>query len=170
MTQEELLQLIKRKDQLALAALYDRYGRSLFAIIFHQVRHRERAEEILEEAFARIWKNIGHYSSADGRLFTWLVAQTRKTLAEQKNTVADAEAFPNFIHMQRTPRFTGQVDSIGANEFAKRLKPKCIQTFELLFFRAKSPSTTATELGLTEPQVVTQNRQCLLDLRNFLES
>lgn len=170
MTQEELLQLIKRKDHLALAALYDCYGRSLFAIIFHQVRHRDRAEEILEEAFGRIWKNIGHYSSADGRLFTWLVGQTRKTLADHKNTIADAEEIPNFIHMQRAPQFAGQVDSIGAREFVKRLKPKCIQTFELLFFRAKSPSAAAAELSLTESQMVAQNRQCLLDLRNFLES
>ena len=67
MTQEELLPLIRTKDQRAFTHVYDMYSRSLFAVINNLVRDREEAEDVLQEVFVKIWKNIDSYNESKGR-------------------------------------------------------------------------------------------------------
>ena len=38
---------------------------------------RELSEDILQEAFLKIWNNFSNYDSTKGRLFTWMLNITR---------------------------------------------------------------------------------------------
>jgi RNA polymerase sigma-70 factor (ECF subfamily) len=61
------------------------------------------------------------------------------------------------------------IDSIGIQEFVKKLKPKCIQIINLLFFKGYTQQEVADELEIPLGTVKTQNRNCINDLRNFLQ-
>jgi RNA polymerase sigma-70 factor (ECF subfamily) len=50
-----LLQRIAAHNTAALAELYDRHSRLLFGLILRIVRDRGEAEDILQEAFGRVW-------------------------------------------------------------------------------------------------------------------
>ena len=61
MTQDELLVLIYKKDEKAFTHLYDMYSKSLFSVINVLIKNREEAEDVLQDVFVKIWKNIDSF-------------------------------------------------------------------------------------------------------------
>jgi RNA polymerase sigma-70 factor (ECF subfamily) len=174
MTQEELLPLLLRKEERAFTQLYDMYSKSLFSIITNLINDREEAEDVLQEVFVKIWKNIETYNQSKGRLYTWMLNITRNTAIDklrskgfnnsQKNLSSD-----NFVHLlDDSNKLTNRIDSIGLRDFVKKLKPKCIQLIDLLFFKGFTQQEASDELEIPLGTVKTQNRMCMNDLRNFL--
>ena len=175
MTQEELLPLLLRKEEKAFTQLYDMYSKSLFSIITNLITNREEAEDVLQEVFVKIWKNIETYNQSKGRLYTWMLNITRNTAIDklrskgfnnsQKNLSSD-----NFVHLlDDSNKLTNRIDSIGLREFVSKLKPKCIQLIDLLFFKGFTQQEASEELIIPLGTVKTQNRMCMNDLRKFLK-
>ncbi|MGL2966149.1 RNA polymerase sigma factor [Flavobacterium sp. XGLA_31] len=175
MTQEELLPLLLQKEERAFNQLYDMYSKSLFAIITNLIKDREEAEDVLQEVFVKIWKNIDTYNQSKGRLYTWMLNIARNTAIDklrskgfnnsQKNLSSD-----NFVHLlDDSNKLTHLIDSIGIREFVKKLKPKCIQLIDLLFFKGFTQQEASEELAIPLGTVKTQNRMCMNDLRNYLK-
>ena len=174
MTQEELLPLILKKDDRSFTILYDMYSKNLYGIIYNLIKDKEEAEDILQEVFVKIWKNIESYNESKGRFFTWILNIARNTTIDklrskgfnnsQKNLSSD-----NFVHLlDQSNKLTNKIDTIGIQEFVKRLKPKCIQIIDLLFFKGYTQQEASDELEIPLGTVKTQNRNCINDLRNFL--
>ena len=70
MTQEEILPLILQKSDQGFTKLYAMYNKSLFAVISNLIKEQEEAEDVLQEVFVKIWKNIDSYNETKGRLYT----------------------------------------------------------------------------------------------------
>lgn len=174
MTQEEILSLIHKKDEKAYTLLYDMYAKSLFAIISNLLKEKEEAEDVLQEVFVKIWKNIDSFSESKGRFYTWMLNIARNSAIDKlrskgfnngkKNLSSD-----NFVYlMDDSNKLNHKIDSIGIQEFVKKLKPKCIQIIDLLFFKGYTQQEASDELEIPLGTVKTQNRNCINDLRNFL--
>ena len=175
MTQEELLPLILKKDDRAFTLLYDMYSKSLFSVISNLVKETEEAEDVLQEVFVKIWKNIETYNESKGRFFTWILNIARNTTIDklrskgfnnsQKNLSSD-----NFVHLlDDSNKLINRIDTIGIREFVNKLKPKCIQLIELLFFQGYTQQEASDELEIPLGTVKTQNRNCINDLRTYLQ-
>mgnify|MGYP006384210501 FL=1 len=175
MSQEELLELIYKKDERAFTHLYDMYSKSLFSVINVLVKNREEAEDVLQDVFVKIWKNIDSYHESKGRFYTWILNIARNTSIDklrsknfnnsQKNLSSD-----NFVnYFEDSSKLADKVDTIGLQEFVKRLKPKCIQIIDLLFFKGYTQQEASDELAIPLGTVKTQNRNCINDLRNYLK-
>ena len=175
MTQEELLPLLLRKEEKAFTKLYDMYSKSLFSVITNLIKDREEAEDILQEVFVKIWKNIDTYNQSKGRLYTWMLNIARNTTIDklrskgfnnsQKNLSSD-----NFVHLlDDSNKLINRIDSIGIKEFVNKLKPKCIELIDLLFFKGFTQQEASEELEIPLGTVKTQNRTCMNDLRKFLK-
>ena len=76
-TEEELVFLLKKQDQQAFSYLYDNYAAALNGVIFRMVEDKNLAEDILQEAFVKIWNNFASYDTSKGRLFTWMLNLTK---------------------------------------------------------------------------------------------
>ena len=175
MTQEELLQLIYKKDEKAFTHIYDMYSKSLFSVINVLMKNREESEDVLQEVFIKIWKNIDSYNESKGRFYTWMLNIARNSTIDklrsknfnnsQKNLTAD-----NFVNqLEDSNKLVNLVDSIGIQEFVKKLKPKCIQLLDLLFFKGYTQQEASEELEIPLGTVKTQNRNCINDLRTYLQ-
>ena len=171
MTQEELIPILIKKDDRSFTLLYDNYSKSLYGVIFTLIKDREEAEDVLQEVFVKIWKNIDSYNESKGRLYTWMLNIARNTSIDklrskgfnnnQKNLSAD-----NFVHiLDDNSKTINQIDAIGIKEFIKKLKPKCIQIIDLLFFKGYTQQETSDELEIPLGTVKTQNRNCMNELR-----
>lgn len=68
-----LLEKVKTRDHAAFALLVRRYQPYAYALAMRFVWDREEAEDIVQDAFVRVWENIGSYRS-DERFTTWLYA------------------------------------------------------------------------------------------------
>lgn len=72
-----LIDRIARRDQQALAQLYDRYCRLLFTLILRILRDRGEAEDVLQEVFVRVWDRADRYDPALGVPAAWLARISR---------------------------------------------------------------------------------------------
>src|SRR5258708_38821296 len=60
-TDSELMQRVCAGDEDAFAAIVDRYKNSLVNYLTHLLRSRERAEDVAQEAFVRLYRNAERY-------------------------------------------------------------------------------------------------------------
>jgi len=175
MTQEELLPLIYKKDDKAFTILYDTYAKSLLGVISAFLKDQEEAEDALQEAFIKIWKNIETYDESKGRLFTWIVTMARNTAIEKlgsKNNTTNIKNLTtdNFVHLLDSYGAKNtKIDTIGIQEFVKKLKPKCIKMIDLLFFKGFSQQEASEELDIPLGTMKNQNRNCIQELRTLLQ-
>lgn len=81
--EEELVKSLKQNSRKSFEYLYDNYSASLLGIISKIIKDTEKSEDILQDVFVKIWRKIGDYDPAKGRLFTWMVNIARNTAIDQ---------------------------------------------------------------------------------------
>ena len=175
MTQEELLPLLHKKDQKAFTALYDMYSKNLYGVIFTILKDKEESEDILQEVFVRIWKNLDSYNEAKGRFFTWMLNIARNACIDKLRSKGHANSLKNlsidnFVYVfENNTSVINRIDAIGIKDFIKKLKPKCIRLIDLLFFKGYTQQEASEELEIPLGTVKTQNRNCINELRSILQ-
>jgi RNA polymerase sigma-70 factor (ECF subfamily) len=66
-------------DREAFRALYARYSAPLFSLAVRIMGDVGEAEEALQDAFVKIWRNAASFDSRRSRPFTWAVTILRRT-------------------------------------------------------------------------------------------
>lgn len=66
-----------RGERFALRALYEREGRWLLGVAMRIVRDRERAEDVLHDAFIQVWHHAATFEPALGSGRGWLYTVVR---------------------------------------------------------------------------------------------
>ncbi len=74
-TLDDLLQRTAAGDQAAFRMLYEQSAGTLFAVCLRIVRHRRLAEELLREAYVRIWERAREHEP--GSALSWMIAIVR---------------------------------------------------------------------------------------------
>lgn len=64
-------------DQEALAELYDRYGGLAYAVALRILDDPGRAEDVVQDAFLKLWNNAAQFDRGRGSLRTWLITAVR---------------------------------------------------------------------------------------------
>ena len=68
-----LLARISQSDRQALEALYDRYGRRVFALAARVLNDPEASEEVTQDVFLSVWRRVDSYRPGKGKFTTWLL-------------------------------------------------------------------------------------------------
>ncbi len=174
-TEEELILGIRNKDQVMFGYLYDHYCGSLFGIIRRIVPEEESAEDILQEAFVKIWNNIGSYDAGKGRLFTWMVNLTRNlsidhTRSKLYKTGLKNQGLSNSVNkINRQQSVAQNTDQIGLKTVVEKLKPGYKELIDLLYFGGYTQDEVAKELNMPLGTVKTRTRAALQQLRELMK-
>jgi RNA polymerase sigma factor (sigma-70 family) len=73
LSDEALVALVARGEEDALAALYDRFGRTAYGLALRVVRDPALAEDVVQEAFLSLWRTAGRFVPERSRAGTWLL-------------------------------------------------------------------------------------------------
>jgi RNA polymerase sigma-70 factor (ECF subfamily) len=68
----DLIDRTARGDAQAFSALYARYARPVFGVLYRLAGRRALAEEWLQEAFTRVWLAAGTHDPARGAVRSWI--------------------------------------------------------------------------------------------------
>jgi RNA polymerase sigma-70 factor (ECF subfamily) len=68
----QLVSAAKAGDAPAFEELVNRYERKIFRLAMNITQNREDAEDVMQEAFLKSFKNLDHFQG-DSRFYTWLV-------------------------------------------------------------------------------------------------
>ena len=71
---QSLLSRVALGDRKAFRALYDAAAPSLFGVALRILKRRDRAEDVLQDAFLGAWRHAGRYAEGRGSVKTWLLA------------------------------------------------------------------------------------------------
>jgi RNA polymerase sigma-70 factor (ECF subfamily) len=74
---DSLLMRIALGDHAAFRSLYDATAGRLFAISIRIVRDRSLAEDVLQEAYVRIWERARRFDPTRGNASAWIIAIVR---------------------------------------------------------------------------------------------
>jgi RNA polymerase sigma-70 factor (ECF subfamily) len=82
-TDEELVRRVQYGDTAALETLYSRYGRVVYSFAVRIVGDGQTAEEILQEAFVRTWRQAETFRTVRGNYASWLLSITHNLAIDE---------------------------------------------------------------------------------------
>ncbi len=72
LTDADLMTRVAARDKRALEELYDRYSAAALGLALKMLGERNTAEEIVQEAFWRVWKRATTFELGRGQFTAWL--------------------------------------------------------------------------------------------------
>jgi len=166
---------LQRKDQQAFSYLYDNYAAALNAVIFRMVDNKELAEDILQEAFVKIWNNFTSYDKTKGRLFTWMLNLTRnltidtlrsKGYKKQTKISSDENSVSN---LKDGNSGIEKFDTLGLTKQLSTLKADQRQIIDMAYFSGFTQDEISKHMGIPLGTVKTKMRAAILELRKQIQ-
>ena len=73
LSDEAVVALTARSDEVALAELYDRFGRTAFGLALRVLRDEALAEDAVQEAFLGVWRGASRFIPERAKASTWIM-------------------------------------------------------------------------------------------------
>ncbi|HEY4148832.1 MAG TPA: sigma-70 family RNA polymerase sigma factor [Chitinophagaceae bacterium] len=173
-TEQELVALLKAKDDSSFSYLYDHYSGALYSIILQIVVDQQMASDTLQEVFVNIWKKIESYDSSKGRLFTWMLNVARNLSIDTVRSRAYQNNRKNQDLTDSSYDKAGAgiqpgLDSIGLKKAVEKLKTEHRVLIDLAYFKGYTHEEIAEAEQLPLGTVKTRIRSALIQLRAYLK-
>lgn len=171
----ELLRQIAGGDEVALAALYDRYKSILFSLIFRILHSQSEAEDILQDVFIQVWQKATAFDEERGRAFTWLVTLARSRSIDRLRQLGSRERTATEASRAAPEEWTDAVeDAIKSEQSAvvrkalAELPEEQRRTLLLAYFEGLTQTEIAEKLNAPLGTVKTRMRSGMIKLRELL--
>ena len=180
LTDLELLSRIGASDRDALAALYDRYGRRVFALAARILNDPATSEEVAQDVFLSIWRRGQSYSPDKGRFTTWLfsiahnrtIDELRRRRRDRNREGEDVDGHLDIMSNDISP----DDSAVAQDEYAqvrvalRSLPGEQREVVELSYFKGLTQAEIAEKTGQPLGTVKTRMRLALKKLRGALVS
>ncbi len=171
--ESELVMLLKQRQELAFSYLYDHYSASLYSVIVSIISDRELSNDILQDVFVKIFRQIDTYDTTKGRLFTWMLNVAR-------NASIDAVRSKNYQQSQQNRELTENTsetggstqtntDKIGLRKIVNKLKEEYRVLVELSYFEGFTQDEISKMLNIPLGTVKTRLRTALIQLKQVIK-
>ena len=172
MESNEIIQLIKQRNEKGLNCLYDQYSAALNGIAFRILYSEKLAEEVIQEVFLKIWNKIDQYDENKSTLFTWMSRIAR-------NSALDIKRLKKFQHVQNTDSLdlgkhnigSSRLDDAGLDTSAltAKLDKKHKMVLDYIYLEGYTHKETAEALQIPLGTVKTRIRNAISELRTVLQ-
>jgi RNA polymerase sigma-70 factor (ECF subfamily) len=180
---DELIDRLRRRDEAALAALYDRYARPAFSLALRLLRDQELAEDVLQEVFITLWNRPEVYAPERGRFLPWLLGVThhravdvlrsraidlrRRVSPEQRELLLNLAPDPHDLADPAARAVLG-LEVQAVRQAMRRLPPEQQEALALSLLSGLTHTEIAAQLGLPLGTIKTRVRLGLRKLRAAL--
>lgn len=173
----ELLDRVSRGDRAAFERLYAHTRAKLYGVVLRILRRHDLADEVLQEAYLKIWASAGTFDPAVASPITWMVTIARNRAIDlvRKRSESSIEDRPEAMevaaelpHPLARKEFSENVRRLMA--CVERLEPER-QSLVLLAYRfGLSREQLAEKAGRPVNTIKTWLRRSLLEIRECLGS
>lgn len=169
--EQELVALLRQKDNGAFSYLYDHYAGALHGVVRQIVADSELANDVVQEVFINIWKKIDTYDESKGRLFTWMLniarnASIDKTRSRQFQQSARQQPLADTEMLIQAVR--PGIDDYGLKKMLFKLKDEQRMLIDLSYYQGFTHDQIARALNIPLGTVKTRIRSALIQLRTLL--
>jgi RNA polymerase sigma-70 factor (ECF subfamily) len=154
--------------------LYERYSAALYGVISRIINDDHLAEDVLQESFVKIWKNVDEYDLNRGRLFTWMLNICRNTAIDKMRskgykTAMKTQSDETVLYENPTKIYDSvKPETIGIREIVTKLKPEWRTIIDLIYFNGYTHQEAAETLNLPLGTVKTRLRSAIMYLRESI--
>ena len=174
--EEELVALLKQKDERGFKILYDNYSAALYGVILKIVRTEEIAADVMQESFVKIWKNIDFYDKSKGALFTWILNIARNNAIDQirsldyrkNNSIQSVENNVHIIENQSGTQTDFRTDFIGIDKVINKLRPEYQLLIDLIYLKGYTQAEVSEEFNIPLGTVKTRIKAAINQLRELV--
>lgn len=171
-SEEEIVDLLRAGDRSIMSYLYDHYSSALYGVCVKVVQDESAAQDVLQDAFVKIWKRGAKYDPKKGKLFTWMLNVVRNTAIDYlRSKAVKYEIHGNekvsFV-METTGAQEMSVDAIGLRKQMLQLRKEEREILELSYFGGYTQDEISKELKIPLGTVKTRARKALNDLRKLI--
>jgi RNA polymerase sigma factor (sigma-70 family) len=169
--EESLVSLLKEQDKPAFEYLYQHYSPALLGILMKSVANEDTANDLLQDVFVKIWKNIGSYQAEKGRLYTWMLNIARNTgidylrskqsKRENKNQTIEDVVY----HVDSENQVSQKEDTIGIRSLVGTLSEEQQLVLEYVYFKGYTQDDASKALNLPLGTIKTRIRSAMMELR-----
>ncbi|AVT75669.1 sigma-70 family RNA polymerase sigma factor [Rhodopseudomonas palustris] len=170
-----LIAAVAERDQDAFQRLYDATRAKLFGVVLRILRRQDLAEEVIQDAYVKIWNNAAQFDSKVASPITWMasIARNRAIDVARKRGEVSIEEEPSANDVAaETP------DPLARREMTEELKRllECIGRLEperqklvlLAYYNGWSREQLGAKFGAPANTIKTWLRRSLLDVRGCL--
>jgi len=170
---EEILRLVRRRDEQGLRLVFEHYGPALNGVISRVVRDTRVAEEVLQDTLLKIWNKIDLYDADHAGLFTWMMNVARNTAIDRARLKGyqvgqKSESYDAPVHETRTSDIA--TDQIDVHTLTEGMETKYLDVLQKMYLEGYSTSAAAEALNLPLGTVKTRLRSALSQLREKVKT
>lgn len=173
--EEELVSLLKIKDQKGFNILYNNYSGALFGVINKIVQSDDDANDLLQDTFLKIWRNIDNYDPSKGSIFTWMMNIARNLSIDRVRSADFRDSSQN-ISMEDNVIFqvdneyqtVQDIDAIGLQKVVDKLRPEYKQLIDLVYYKGYTQAEVSEEFGIPLGTVKTRIKAAVSSLRTMI--
>ena len=170
------LRRIADRDADALGALYDRYGRVVFGVLYQMLGSPEAAEEVAQDAFHAVWRRAHTYRVERGPVRVWLMAIARNAAIDWRRTKGkrlqrEASIDEAVALVEETPVEDRVITTIGAERVRAAVAALPVEQRDVLslaFWSGLSQTEIASRTRIPLGTVKTRVRLGMAKLRERL--
>ncbi len=156
-------------DRRAFEALYQATSSYLMAVAWRVLQHRDLAEEVLQDAFVKVWHGAGMYDARLGAPMTWLINIVRNRAIDIRRSRAAAPSDAHGDDDARAPDAMASpaagpeqwldtaIRRVGVQQCMAQLTASQRQALALVYYQGMSHTEAAqalnTPLGTTKAWV-----------------
>lgn len=166
-----IINLLHQRDKRVIETLYDRYAANLYGVVLRIVKEESLAEDVIQEAFVKIWKYGDKYQPSKGTLFTWMLNIARNAAIDQLRKKESRggekiQSLENNVPIHIAAPQSLNPNHIGLREIVGKLDEKYRQIIELVYFHGYTQSEIQEELDIPLGTVKTRLRIAMRELRH----
>lgn len=153
--------------------MYSNYSAALYGVISRMVPDQDISDELLQDAFLKIYNKITTFDASKGKLFTWMLNLTRnlaidKLRSKEMSQRSKSDVVGDSVYKLDRESTPSQEDRIGVRELLDQLDSNQKEVMELVYFGGFTQAETAEQLDLPLGTVKTRVRSALIYFRKTL--
>jgi RNA polymerase sigma factor (sigma-70 family) len=170
---EELVALVARSDDVALAELYDRFGRVAYGLALRVLRDAALAQDAVQEAFLTAWRSAPSYDPRRAKASTWLLTLVHRRAVdlvrrEERRRAATLEDAPVAAGAATDEEAWVRDRRRAVQAALAQLPSDQRQALELAYYGGLSQSEIGERLGIPLGTVKSRMFAGLTKLRDLL--
>ncbi len=152
LSDEALLALIATPEgDLALAELYDRYGRVAYGLAYRVLQDSALAEDAVQEAFLTVWRTAGTYVRERGRPNAWILTLVHRRAVDLVRREQRRRTTPAEVEAERPSPAAEEEATIrdrrrAVQDALRQLPPDQREAIELAYYGGLTQSELAERL------------------------
>lgn len=169
---EEVILGLKQGRQASLKQLYTYYSAALYGIVHRILLSDVDAEEILQDVFVKIWKNIDSFNSEKATLYTWMATIARNAALDRKRlkSFSDQQNTVSLDHQNHNQSTESSSLGISIPKLTQNMPEKYRVLVEKMFVFGYTQQEIADEMEMPLGTVKTRLREAISMIRKDLNN